>query len=306
MTQSYKEIWPIVQKIIADADRAENPEMPDFVSVIDESIRRMQEPEESMTMPGWAMFNSLTGGIRPSEFTIVCGPTGAGKTTWLANLAAELLVAHIPHYVASVETGPHDFVIRTISAIDGQDYNTGQAVPAETIERLKREYGPILKSRDMFLSLYETKVDPRRMLCDLYYARKEKGAKIAILDNLNFFNPIVESREAIASMDRTLHDFVMLNKAIGLHTFLVMHPRKTDGGRVESEFDIKGSSTAVQEASNVLLLNRPTAEDEELKGYDRRMHRELKFAKIRRRGINSGKRIMYKSNGAVYAEVETF
>ncbi len=91
-------------------------------------------------------------------------------------------------------------------------------------------------------------------------------------------------------MDRAVHDFVIMSQRIPIHTILVMHPRKTEGGRIESEFDIKGSSTAVQEADNVILFNRPTKAD-----VDASIHswseREMIFKKLRKRGRNVNKPI---------------
>jgi hypothetical protein len=85
---------------------------------------------------------------------------------------------------------------------------------------------------------------------------------------------------------------------------MIMHPKKTEHGRVESEFDIKGSSTAVQEAHNVFLFNRPGAdllEQEIAKPFDR----EIKIAKMRRRGRAVGARVILKSvQGVAYQEGE--
>lgn len=304
MSKSYASLWTEVEHLLKNAHKTATPEFSTLAETASRALEEMAIPPEAIQIPQWEMFNSLTGGLRPHEFSIISGPTGSGKTTWLANLSAELLVGGIKHFAASVETGPVDYCIRVIGALDGKDYNTGEAVSAEEIERLKRSYGHILRSNGMLLARYENKVDPRRMLCDLYYAAKFESCKVAILDNLNFFMPIVESREALTNMDRVLHDFVILNKALGLHTIMVMHPRKTDNGRLESEHDLKGSSTAAQEASNIFLMNRPSDDDVEC-GFDRETYRDLKFAKLRRRGMNSGRRIMYKSNGALYTEAKT-
>jgi hypothetical protein len=95
----------------------------------------------------------------------------------------------------------------------------------------------------------------------------------------------------------------MFCKRIDMHVIMVMHPKKTDNGRVESEFDIKGSSTAVQEAHNVFLFNRPSLEDQKI-GFDRQNHRELKIAKMRRRGKYVGRRLMFKNNNTAYIEQE--
>jgi hypothetical protein len=104
-------------------------------------------------------------------------------------------------------------------------------------------------------------------------------------------------------MDRAIHEFVIAMKKIPIHTILVVHPRKTDGGRVESEFDIKGSSTAVQEAANVMLFNRPHAKDVEA-GTREWRDREIVFKKIRERGEYVNKSIWMRYQAARYFEVD--
>jgi hypothetical protein len=88
----------------------------------------------------------------------------------------------------------------------------------------------------------------------------------------------------------------MAAKDLPMHIILIVHPRKTDGGRVESEFDIKGSSTAVQECSNVALYNRPKNEDLESRARAF-TDRELVFRKIRKRGMNVGRPVWFSYEG---------
>jgi hypothetical protein len=93
----------------------------------------------------------------------------------------------------------------------------------------------------------------------------------------------------------------MFAKKIPMHTILVVHPKKTDDGRVTSEFDIKGSSTAVQECANVILFNRPTKDQIERGHHEN--HRELVFKKIRKRGYYTNKPIWLSYQNGHYSEV---
>jgi hypothetical protein len=110
-------------------------------------------------------------------------------------------------------------------------------------------------------------------------------------------------------MDEAVHTFVMLAKKIPIHIFLVMHPRKTEGGKILSEMDIKGSSTSVQEASNILLLNRPSENEidylssghENMKGINK-LTRELVFKKIRKRGFYVNETFYMRYEGGKYVE----
>lgn len=260
-------------------------------------------PPKGVALPWWPVFTSYLGGLRPHELTLLCAPTGAGKTQLLANLSAQLAIQSIPHFVAPVETGQVDFVTRMISAIERKDFNTGDAVSGEELLRITEKYRDVVFNKSVLISTYDNRVDIQEMINTLKYMSQAYQCQVAILDNLNFFMKVVSSQMEKAEMDNAIHEFVILAKKLPMHIILIVHPRKTDGGRVESEFDIKGSSTAVQEASNVCLFNRPKKEDLES---ERKYitDRELVFRKIRKRGIHVGKPIWFGYYGGRFMEVK--
>jgi archaellum biogenesis ATPase FlaH len=266
--------------------------------------RELALPHPATPFRDFSKLQTMTGGLRPYEFSILCGATGTGKTTFCANLSADLIRQGVRHFVASVETGATDFVKRVISAMERKDWNTGDAVPVEHLERFHRNHGQYFVKDTLFLSLYDNRFSLDVLLADLAWMAKNKGVKVAIIDNLNFFLEVTKSSEQIMEMDRVIHGLVIFCKRIDLHVIMVMHPKKTDGGRVESELDIKGSSTAVQEAHNVFLFNRPHPDllKAELAGPG---DRELMIAKMRRKGKFVRRRlIMHSSDGVSYQEGE--
>ena len=215
-------------------------------------------PSTSITM--WPRFTDITGGTSGQEFSILCGATGTGKTTFLANLSMNLLMQKEKHFVASVSTGDTDFVKRVMSAFMEEDLNTGAKISPGKVAEFDKRFGDRFDSDNLMLSLFSNRISLSQLLSDLEIAHVRHGCKIAMLDNLNFFMEMTAEKNAIVEMDRTIHELVMFCKRIDMHVIMVMHPKKTENGRVESEFDIKGSSTAVQEAHNVFLFNRPRDE----------------------------------------------
>jgi replicative DNA helicase len=258
-------------------------------------------PPVGYTFPWWPQFSEMIGGMRTNELTLLCAPTGAGKTALLAGIAAQMLILKVPTFIAPVETGDTDFFIRVLENLDKCRMNTGKAQLLSKIESLSARYEEIISTYPMYISTYDNRVDIEEMILTLKFMNQEHGVKIVLLDNLNFFLKVTSAQMEKAEMDQAMHEFVMLVKQIPIHVVLVTHPRKTDGGRVESEFDIKGSSTAVQEASNVILFNRPTKEDLESKRREWN-ERELVFRKIRKRGENVGKRIWFGFDEGRYRE----
>ena len=270
-----------------------------------QSITDILTPPESVKMADFSKFSYLTGGFRPKEFTILCGATGSGKTTLLANWSNSLITENVPHFVASVETGRHDFIRRIISARVGEDWNTGDPVD---VQRVKRSFHEMeidrLKNAPMYLSLYENRFSVEQLIADIRFMVETKGIKVAMIDNLNFFMEVTKAADQIVEMDRVIHELIIFCKQAPVHVIMVMHPKKTDSARVESEFDIKGSSTSVQEAQNVLLWNRPS--DDLIANMKAQPgDRELKIAKMRRRGLAVGSRLVFETlNGVAYREGE--
>lgn len=270
---------------------------------LSDSITEILRPEPSTKLFDFPDFTHLTGGFRPKEFTILCGATGTGKTTLLANWSNALVTQQVPHFVASVETGRHDFIRRIISARVRRDWNTGDIVPVDEVKSALTELElERLKKARLYLSLYENRFSIEQLLHDIDFMVKTHGVKVAFIDNLNFFMEVTAAQQAIVEMDRVIHELIIYCKQSPVHIVMVMHPKKTQDGRVESEFDVKGSSTSVQEAQNVLLFNRPKEELIE-KGIAQQGDRELMIAKMRRRGVAVGTRlILHSIDGVTYLE----
>lgn len=269
--------------------------------LLDDASRDILKPVEGIQIEGWNNFNSFTGGLRPNEFTIFCGATGIGKTQFLANLAAQLIKQKVKTFVAPVETGAIDLMRRILSIYGGYDFNTGEKPNKEMISKLKEAmYTTLDIANNLYVTTYDNRVDVNEMILNLKYVNDVHGVKVAVLDNLNFFMKPTRAQDTILEYDEVVHNFVMLAKRIPIHIILVMHPRKTDGGKVISEFDIKGSSTAVQEATNVLLMNR--LDEKEMENGLTPFDRELVFRKIRRRGFNVGRKFYMRSQSGRYID----
>lgn len=266
-----------------------------------DAMKAVVNPPQGVALPWWPKFTSMIGGLRPHELTLLCAPTGAGKTTLLAQLSAQLCLQSVPHFVAPVETGDEDFVVRVTSALAGRDLNSGDPVHPEALRRVTEMAAGVMAKAPLFVATHDNRVSVKQMIAELTYMHQRHGAKVALLDNLNFFLEVVSQQMERAEMDNAIHEFVMLAKRLPLHVILIVHPRKTEAGRVENEFDIKGSSTAVQESANVVLFNRPKQEDVE-RGNRDLSDRELVFRKIRKRGFNVGRPIWFNYREARFQE----
>lgn len=259
----------------------------------------MITPFPSTPLLRFPTLNKITGGLRPYEFTILCGATGTGKTTLCANLSVDLLEQGIPQFVASVETGHTDYVKRMISAMVKRDWNTGDAIPVDYLRLFNVDHEAKFKANTAQISLYDNRVPVEELMADLAYMVKHHGIKVAIVDNLNYLLEVKRAQDLIVEMDRVTHELVVFCKRIPIHLVLIMHPKKTESGRVEDEFSVKGSATAVQEAHNILLWNRPHPELVKA-GTAVEGDRELMIAKMRRKGKYVRRRLLFRATEGVH------
>jgi len=266
--------------------------------------RALANPPRGIELPWWKMFSHYLGGMRPHEITLLCAPTGSGKTQMLGSISAQLCLQGIPHFVAPVETGDTDFLARVLSALEKKDLNDGEPVNPEYLKELRDKYSERVFKQCMYISSYDNRVEIHEMVTMLTHMNQNHGCKVALLDNLNFFLNVVSSQMEKAEMDSAIHEFVMLAKRIPMHIILVVHPRKTDGGKIMSEFDAKGSSTAVQECANFIAFNRPNEKDLE-KENKYITDRELIFFKIRKRGMYARKPIWFQYTNGRYQELKS-
>lgn len=263
-----------------------------------EAAESLLLPTPSVKLTRFPTFTKITGGLRPKEFSILCGATGIGKTTLCANLSAALIEDSVPHWVASIETGANDYVRRLFSIYAKEDWNTGESVSAKKFEEFFDQHEKKFNNDNVRLSLYEDRFSVEQLMQDLDYEIDHHKIKVAIIDNLNFFLEVTSADKTIVEMDRVIHNLIIFCKTRPVHIIMVMHPKKTESGRVVSEFDIKGSSTAVQEAHNVFLFNRVSTEVIE-SGLAKQEDREIMIAKMRRMGKYVRKRLILGSDDFV-------
>lgn len=268
--------------------------------VLNKATIEIIKPPVGVPLDGWNTFNKFTGGLRPYEFSIFCGATGSGKSTWLANLTAKLIEQDQKVFVAPIEIGEVDFMKMVLSVLAKTDFVSGEEINQEGKDKLRyvlKKYADLIE-RNLVVTTYNSRVDIDEFIDLMKFVNDTHKANVAICDNLNFMLKPTRGNDQTLEMDETVHKFVQCVKVVPMHIFLVMHPRKTEGGKILSEFDIKGSSTAVQEATNVLLMNRLTDEEQEefgLTGFDR----EFVFKKLRKRGKYVNKKFYMRNTSGL-------
>lgn len=267
-----------------------------------------------MDIPGFShLCDKLGGGISERGFTVITGPTGAGKTVMVANWFCAMS-RHYNGYVVPIEIGPRAWIDTCLSIVAGK---VRRSITAKDYSEAARDkaYMQFFGNKGNILAKHENRLHHIDYLAEVYYHWKTRNIRFAIGDNWDFMMEPATGKDAIAMNDRAMHDMITFHKKVPVHTFMIFHPRKPGGHgseRVESLYDIKGSSTNIQEATNVLIFNRLENENqapfvdstdatdiEDLYGRKKQVRknfefcREVMISKARWNGRARGSKILY-------------
>lgn len=187
------------------------------------------------------------------------GETSSGKTTFAtAHLPYRISQAGHPVLIASFEMKPPAILKKMIQMAKGRPFNE--------LSKGEIEDGLDFVSE---LPLYFIDVYGEMGLKDLkrclFYARKEFGIELAVLDHLHYFLKYNADQERQA-IDLALRNMKTWAMQLGIHILLVVHPTKlTYDNSVVHLNDLKGSSGLKQIPDNVLSIWRPRGKDDLMK-----------------------------------------
>jgi RecA-family ATPase len=261
----------------------------------------LHSPPEGISLPWWRKFSERVGGLRLGEFSVITAATGAGKTTILANLVAQAVQTGHGVYVCSAEIGAPRFLIAMWSALEKKSLGDGTKYSREYAAEVREKYATLLRTGRLIFSRHDDRIAPKALIEETEEAITKLRAKFLILDNLQFFMPIVSGNQQIAETDKVVREFARQVRRRPVHTLLIAHPRK---GEVASEDSIKGSNTLGQEADNIFLLHRLTKQEiDDSANQLSKLDRRLECRKMRRRGWIAGESFHFRFNGGRYDEL---
>lgn len=203
---------------------------------------------------GWPCIDRLIAGVRLGEMTLVTGHTNHGKTTWMNQLLLNLARAGEPCMSSALENGP-EMVARKF-------YQTEAGAPLSSLrtEEERREALGNIRRLDA-IPLYILDLYGRQPLGPIIdaikFARRRYGVRYVGLDHLNFIGKEDPRQDKVDFLDEVLQTFTELTRRIGIHLFLLAHPR----GNVEDDVvptgaSVKGTSSAKQNCDNGVTVYR--------------------------------------------------
>lgn len=306
--EAKKRVLEAINKPIHQDIEKATLELPELFGYAHEDHAK-QEPR--YVIPGFSKLSESLGGMGHRGTTIITGGTGLGKSTLIGNLWVNLSAVGKNIYTVPIEIGTREFMDMLLSIVANK---SRRKIRAEDYAEARERWLPTFFSkRGHVFATHESRLSHLDFLAELYYHWKVRNVTVGIGDNWNFMMEPSSGENANAANDKALHDIITFTKIFPIHVWMIMHPRKDpakkDKGenRVTSLDDIKGSSTSVQEAANVLLLNAL----EDPKDAPPAVHplycREITIAKARFNGRARGLKVIYHidQHSELYQEYKT-
>jgi twinkle protein len=181
--------------------------------------------------------------FRPGEVTLWGGFAGVGKSTFLNFLKSQLLADQTAIFEASLEMKVETTLRKLATIFNGEKLNDDSA------RAFVRGAGEYLIFADVVGSMKQ-----EELMEMLWFAFRRYGCAHLMIDSLMRIEELEEDYPAQGQFCNRLQDFA---KETGCHVHLVAHLAKPSQTVVRpSMYSIKGSSLMVNNADNVILVNK--------------------------------------------------
>ena len=206
---------------------------------------------------GWSTglydLDLILGGLRRSEWTVVSGDTGSGKTVTQMMLGTSLVKNGVGVMLACLELHPHEVAIRWASQLLGE--NVHKMSPDKKKDaplKIKRLDAPA------FIVPKKGYVSTSELGGMLEYCVRRHGVGALSVDHLDF---VVTDVDDLKAINGAVMSFDSLVTKFHVHGILGAHPNKTESVDKKGSprrirmGDIRGSSKIKQLAYNIIIVD---------------------------------------------------
>ncbi|XP_055687058.1 mitochondrial DNA helicase [Lutzomyia longipalpis] len=193
--------------------------------------------------------NKLLKGHRKGELTVLTGPTGCGKTTFMSEYSLDLALQGVTTLWGSFEIRNTRLASTLLRQLAGQrlDENLGAFDAwADKFEKLP-----------MYFMTFHGQQSIRIVMEAIEHAQYVHDIQHVIIDNVQFMMGTSEDARHVDRFwrqDAIIAAFRTFATRKNSHVTLVIHPRKERDAEDLTTSSIFGSAKASQEADNVLII----------------------------------------------------
>lgn len=214
------------------------------------AIDQLLHPDKylGLAIPSFPRLTKILGGIRDCEMTIVTGPTGFGKTSWVRQMVILMLEHHwTPTLFFSFEIRNEKLIADCANQIVNRHAGMGAEDFGAAIEELN-DY-------PLYLSKFWGSTNVDEVIKAATYCVKVNGVKIIVIDNLQFMLSVqAKGANKFDLQDEAIHKLRIFVNQFRVHLFLISHPKKWGHGEALDMSAIFGTAKLTQDSDNVILM----------------------------------------------------
>ncbi|KAL4223412.1 hypothetical protein ACF0H5_016883 [Mactra antiquata] len=195
----------------------------------------------------YTKLNQVLKGHRRGELTILTGPTGSGKTTFMAEYSLDLCMQGVCTLWGSFEISN----VRLVKIMMQQYARKDITKHLDDFESIAEGFSML----PMYFMAYFGVEKIQRVLEAMSHAVYVHDISHVVVDNLQFMMGMdFTEKNRFLLQDRIISAFRQFATEKNCHVTLIIHPRKINEGEELSTSSIFGSAKATQEADNIILI----------------------------------------------------